>query len=488
MAAMAITNIAVAIVVLTLAAGSIVEGFVPSSTAPDFRGGLQMTVEAPPAQLPRAKLEAAAVNAKQWGTAAAGTQAPPPAQLELPRARLIARAVNEKQWGVRRSVDAANTPTSAGGTAPDPREFLRTLTSSRSTRDDKTQLLEAARQLRVQGDAVYFAFLDALLAEVDSVRGNVWAMRRWPVALPSYRVKLGCLSRLLDELAKEGVDENVRREGVRSRTLALVLRQLGETTGVRALEAEAKRAKKEVTMADMLARTPADLETPRFSVVAEKGAWEVREYDDFSVCSFDMAASPEKAGFGAFNALAGYIFGGNKEQVKMKMTTPVINHGASSKMSFIMPSNYWAPEAAGSAPTPAQDSGVRVETKGGGMIAASQQVAALWFGGFASKEVVAVRKAALKAALAADPDWEALDAGADPLLLQYNDPFQPPWKRRNEVVMAIRRVGVASRPVQGNGGVAVEEDKEEAAAVVDYFAKLSELRDTSTKTLERRLG
>ena len=76
---MAITNIAVAIVVLTLAAGSIVEGFVPSSTAPDFRGGLQMTVEAPPAQLelPRAKLEAAAVNAKQWGTAAAGTQAPP---------------------------------------------------------------------------------------------------------------------------------------------------------------------------------------------------------------------------------------------------------------------------------------------------------------------------------------------------------------------------------------------------------------------------
>ena len=62
---MAITNIAVAIVVLTLAAGSIVEGFVPSSTAPDFRGGLQMTVEAPPAQLPRAKLEAAAVNAKQ---------------------------------------------------------------------------------------------------------------------------------------------------------------------------------------------------------------------------------------------------------------------------------------------------------------------------------------------------------------------------------------------------------------------------------------
>ena len=98
------------------------------------------------------------------------------------------------------------------------------------------------------------------------------------------------------------------------------------------------------------------------------------------------------------------------------------------------------------------------------------------------------RKAALKAALAADPDWEALDAGADPLLLQYNDPFQPPWKRRNEVVMAIRRVGVPSRPVQGNGGVAVEEDKEEAAAVVDYFAKLSELRDTSTKTLERRLG
>ena len=65
-----------------------------------------------------------------------------------------------------------------------------------------------------------------------------------------------------------------------------------------------------------------------YQVAAEKGTWEVREYDEFSVCSFDMKASPEKAGFGAFNTLAGYIFVGNEEQVKMKMTTPVINHGS----------------------------------------------------------------------------------------------------------------------------------------------------------------
>ena len=29
------------------------------------------------------------------------------------------------------------------------------------------------------------------------------------------------------------------------------------------------------------------------------------------------------------------------------------------------------------------------------------------------------------------------DADADAVLMQYNDPFQPPWKRRNEVAIPV---------------------------------------------------
>jgi len=247
----------------------------------------------------------------------------------------------------------------------------------------QAKLLESARQMRGNiGQDGYLAFLDSLVKEVDSVSMNKWALIRWPVPLPSYRAKLGCLNRMLDQLLEEGMDENVRKEGLRARTLAVLIRQLGAEKSVRSLEAEALRAKTEVSMEDMLKRTPDGLETPTYTVLAERGVYEVREYSEFSVCSFNMKEAPEQAGFGAFNALAGYIFGKNKEEKKMAMTTPVINHGKSQKMSFIMPSSYWTPDAS-APPTPLEDSGVVLEQKGGGMIAASQQVAVLWFGGFA---------------------------------------------------------------------------------------------------------
>jgi len=205
------------------------------------------------------------------------------------------------------------------------------------------------------------------------------------------RTKLGTLNRMLNSLLQEGIDENVRRQGVRTRTLAVLVRQLETVKGVRALEAEALHGKSTATMADMLRRTPEGLETPSYKVKAEKGSWEVREYEEFSVCSFEMGESPAQAGFGAFNSLAGYIFGGNQESVKMAMTTPVINHGTSNKMSFVMPSSYWKQNRV--APTPMPDSGVKLEERGGGMIGKGSQVAVMWFGGFASKDAVAERKA-----------------------------------------------------------------------------------------------
>ncbi len=249
------------------------------------------------------------------------------------------------------------------------------------------------------------------------------------------RTKLGTLNRMLNSLLEDGIDENVRRQGVRARTLAVLVRQLETVKGVRALEAEALQGKSTVTMADMLKRTPEGLETPLYKVKAEKGSWEVREYEEFSVCSFEMGESPAAAGFGAFNSLAGYIFGGNQESVKMAMTTPVINHGMSNKMSFVMPSSYWKQNRA--PPTPMPDSGVKLEERGGGMIGKGRQVGVMWFGGFASKDAVAERKATLKSLLSKDPDWRAVDDAEDPLLLQYNDPFVPPWKRRNEVVLTV---------------------------------------------------
>ena len=48
----------------------------------------------------------------------------------------------------------------------------------------------------------------------------------------------------------------------------------------------------------------------------------------------------------------------------------------------------------------------------------------------------------LCAAVDEDSEWEVATAGeeeeSEPLLMQYNDPFTLPWKRRNEVALPVR--------------------------------------------------
>jgi hypothetical protein len=177
-------------------------------------------------------------------------------------------------------------------------------------------------------------------------------------------------------------------------------------------------------MEEMLERTPADLETPKYDVVYKRSSWEIRKYAPFAVCSTMMslqAPQPGKGGPGgpvAFNSLAGYIFGRNVEQEKMAMTTPVISSGdisvgeASSspsnerKMSFVMPSRFWNESTLSSAPRPMDGSGVVLEENGGGLIAETNNIAVLWFGGYATKDEVLSRTNQLLDAIAVDGKWK----------------------------------------------------------------------------------
>ncbi|KAJ1485146.1 SOUL hem-binding protein [Baffinella frigidus] len=195
------------------------------------------------------------------------------------------------------------------------------------------------------------------------------------------------------------------------------------------------RARNQPTMAEMILRTPEGLETPKYEVLAEMQGFEVREYAEFTVCS-----TPMGTGFSAFESLAGYVFGKNQEEKKMAMTTPVISSPDGQKMSFIMPSSFWADTKG--APTPLATAAVKVEGKGGGMLAGTDTLACMWFGGYTTKDEVVKRKKALREALAKDAAWEVADASSEPVLLQYNDPFVPPWRRRNEVALTVKRRAV----------------------------------------------
>lgn len=72
-----------------------------------------------------------------------------------------------------------------------------------------------------------------------------------------------------------------------------------------------------------------------------------------------------RRGTGAFQAIASYIFGGNKGGQKIAMTTPVLTT-SDDRMRFMMPSAYAAPEAL---PVPSNQA-VQVEAVPGAMYAA----------------------------------------------------------------------------------------------------------------------
>ena len=94
-------------------------------------------------------------------------------------------------------------------------------------------------------------------------------------------------------------------------------------------------------------------------------------------------------------------------------------------MEFVLPEAYW--KDLGKAPPPLTN--VELTYGEGGLVAAS------YYGGYATKDEVARRSAELVEAIEAS-DYAV---AGETYSAAYNDPFTPPWRRRNEVLVAVER-------------------------------------------------
>lgn len=304
------------------------------------------------------------------------------------------------------------------------------------------------------------SYINSLLEIVDTTAW--WSIR--PLRRFSKRARRASLGRVLElsmpvSETQESVGEDSEADQQRRRrSLVVLLRALSDdnvtesNSGIPAisqLEKAARReAKDRVSAEDMAQRLPEGLETPDYSVISSRSGYEIRNYKPFSVCSVamnkprpkdatktDAKTNPQLAGASSFGALAGYLFGKNQDSTAMKMTTPVLKEGDdedSQTMSFVLPSEFW--DGLESAPKPFEESGVVLEKNEGG------DRAVVMFGGFAGKKDVEMRKKQLLDGLAKDDEWTVDPDAPATILAQYNDPFTPPWKRRNEVsVKVIRR-------------------------------------------------
>ncbi|HII06846.1 MAG TPA: heme-binding protein [Methanotrichaceae archaeon] len=146
---------------------------------------------------------------------------------------------------------------------------------------------------------------------------------------------------------------------------------------------------------------------------------EIREYSD-QIWAVTLAED-QNQGFGR---LFSYITGANEDEKKIEMTAPVVTSDEDGEMStaFVMPEGF---NQEGT-PRPL-DERVKIELMKG------RKMAVIAFSGYATEESRKRHLEILEEALEA----HGIETSGDPVLMQYNDPWTPPFMRRNEVGLEV---------------------------------------------------
>jgi hypothetical protein len=166
------------------------------------------------------------------------------------------------------------------------------------------------------------------------------------------------------------------------------------------------------------------IETPNYKVIKTLGEVEIREYPQMILAQTKLGGKRyESNGNRGFSTVAGYIFGGNQQQQKIAMTSPVIMNmsDTDASMSFVMPSQYQLSDL----PVP-NSSAVSLVTQG------SMTLAVLRFGGYSSDEKIAKYAQLLTQVL----EKNNIRTKGSLLYMGYNAPWDL-INRRNEVAFQI---------------------------------------------------
>lgn len=178
-----------------------------------------------------------------------------------------------------------------------------------------------------------------------------------------------------------------------------------------------------IVLNGMLNIADAKTETQKYETVYKKGSFEIRYYPEAILASVNMAGSYDDSKNSGFRILAGYIFGGNQENEKIAMTSPVrmSNNETTNTMSFVLPSQMEFDKL----PTPISDKIVLHESK-------PAYAAVVQYGGYTNKREIEKMKAELIEAL----QTLNLDFNNNFEYLGYNAPYDI-INRRNEVLVEL---------------------------------------------------
>jgi hypothetical protein len=178
------------------------------------------------------------------------------------------------------------------------------------------------------------------------------------------------------------------------------------------------------------------IEEPRYQVIEQDGAFELRDYAAYLVAETRVEASFEDAGNEAFRRLFRYISGDNAAQQKIAMTAPVtqgkgekiamtapvtqVADGDHYRVAFVVPSRY----SASTVPKPL-DPRIEIRT------VPARRVAVWRYSGRWTQERYDQMERQLREAIVA----RGLSVNGPPVLARYDPPFMPWFMRRNEVLI-----------------------------------------------------
>ncbi|MEM1045282.1 MAG: heme-binding protein [Pseudomonadota bacterium] len=167
------------------------------------------------------------------------------------------------------------------------------------------------------------------------------------------------------------------------------------------------------------------IETPAYSAIKSDGAFELRDYPKLVVASFDAQGDRGVAVRRAFSPLADYIFAKKRSGEKIAMTAPVTQTPDADNwtVSFIMP----AGRTLNDLPDPSGD--VTLAEVAPRMMA-SYRFSGRW---------TDARFAEASDKLFAWVEQQGLTPAGEIEFAYYNDPFTPPFLRRNEVLIEVTR-------------------------------------------------
>ena len=157
-----------------------------------------------------------------------------------------------------------------------------------------------------------------------------------------------------------------------------------------------------------------------YTVIEELGdGVEIWQYDRSTFISADAKDSNS-----GFRTLSGYIFGKNKNDVKIAMTAPVISRQEENvlHMSFVLPDGYDVDNA----PHPL-DEAISIHD------VSPRKLAVIRFSGYVTDNKIESRRLILEKKLSE----HGLNTNGEFFLMRYNPPWVPPMIMRNEIAVEV---------------------------------------------------